>query len=167
MADAGDDVRRREGGLLDLGEVVLRVAIELQDAHLDQREFAMRPDLGQVERVEAGLPRLLIGHHLDAETPFREVTCLDAVEQVFLGALAAATDHVRGLGIGPVFVPLQGLEVELDPDALVGRIDQAVGVRTVAVDVAHASRQPAVGHQDGHLVQALRRQRPEVPGGGI
>ena len=36
-------------------------------------------------------------------------------------------------------------------------------MRAEAVDVAIALRQAAVGHQDGDLMQALRRQRPEVP----
>ena len=36
-ADAGHDVGRVEGRLLDLGEVVLRVLVELEDADLDER----------------------------------------------------------------------------------------------------------------------------------
>ena len=43
----------REGGLLDLGEIVLRVAVQLHHADLDQRIVGVRPDLGQVERVVA------------------------------------------------------------------------------------------------------------------
>jgi hypothetical protein len=38
-ADAGHHVGGREGGLLHLGEVVLRPAVELQLAHLDEREL--------------------------------------------------------------------------------------------------------------------------------
>ena len=38
-----------------------------------------------------------------------------------------------------------------------------VGVRAVAVDVATAVRQAAIRHQDRHLMQAFRRQRPEIP----
>ena len=51
----GHDVGRREGRLLDLGEIVLRVAVQLQHADLDQRILAVRPHLGEVERVEASV----------------------------------------------------------------------------------------------------------------
>src|SRR3546814_2377568 len=51
-ADAGDDVGRREGCLLDFGKIVVRVAVELHDADLDGGILALRPYLGQVERSE-------------------------------------------------------------------------------------------------------------------
>jgi len=64
---------------------------------------------------------------------------------------------LRGFGVGPVLDALHGLEVELDPLALVLRVDKRVGVRAEAIDVAKALREPAIGHQDGDLVQALGR----------
>ena len=76
---------------------------------------------------------------------------------------ARAPDDGRGLGVGPVLVALHGLEVELDPEALVGGIEQRVGVRAIAVHVAYGGRQAAIRHQDRDLMQALRRQRPEIP----
>ncbi|MNL66570.1 hypothetical protein D3C87_1910580 [compost metagenome] len=49
--DTGHHVGRGKRRLFDFGEVVLGVAIELHGPDFDQRELAMRPDLGQVERV--------------------------------------------------------------------------------------------------------------------
>ena len=47
--------------------------------------------------------------------------------------------------------------------AFAARVDERIGVRAEAVDVAIALRQPAIREQDRDLVQALRRQRPEIP----
>ena len=63
--DARNEVVGREGGLLHLGEVVPRVPVEDHLADLDERVLGLAPDLGQVERVEGALLRLLEGHHLD------------------------------------------------------------------------------------------------------
>ena len=43
-----------EGGLLNLGELVLRVAVQLHHAYVDQRVIAVGPDLGEAERVVLG-----------------------------------------------------------------------------------------------------------------
>ena len=77
--------------------------------------------------------------------------------------LAVAGDLLAGLGVGPVLDALHGLEVELHPVPLAARVDEGIGVRAEAVHVAIALRQAAVRDQDRHLVQALRRQRPEIP----
>ena len=64
-ADAGHDVGRVEGRLLDLGKIVLRVAVQFQDAHLDQGIVLVEPDLGEVEGVVGTGGRILLRHHLD------------------------------------------------------------------------------------------------------
>ncbi len=51
VAHAGEDVGRVEGGLLDLGEVVGGLAIEGEDADVDERELLVRPDLGEIEGI--------------------------------------------------------------------------------------------------------------------
>src|SRR3546814_17537685 len=53
--------------------------------------------------------------------------------------------------------------MELHPHALVGGVDHREGVAAIAVHVPEAARDAAVGHGDGHLVQRLRQQRPEIP----
>ncbi len=60
-------------------------------------------------------------------------------------------------------MPCSDLKWNLHPEALARRVDEAVGVAAEAVHLPVVLRQAAVGEQDRHLVQALRRQRPEVP----
>ena len=59
--DAGHEVRGRERGLLDLGEVVLHVLVEDELADRAERELVVRPDLGQVQDVVAELLGLWAG----------------------------------------------------------------------------------------------------------
>ena len=163
QADARHEVRRRERGLLDLGEVVLRVAVQLELAHLDERELLVAPRLRDVERVLLVVLRRGLVHHLDGERPLRELAALDGVEQVALMALAVARDDLAGLFVGEVLDALLGLEVELHPHALVIFVDQAERVAAEAVHVTVAGGDAAVGHDDGHLMQRLGQARPEVP----
>lgn len=48
-----------EGQLLDFGEVVLGISVELEFAEGAEWDFALRPDFGQVEDVPAELLRFL------------------------------------------------------------------------------------------------------------
>jgi hypothetical protein len=154
-ADAGDDVGGAEAGLLDLGEVVLGVAVEFEDADVDERVVLVRPDLGEIEGVPTVGFGVFLGHDLDAETPLREIAALDGSEEIALGGLAVLGDDGGGLGVGVEFDSLEGLEVELHPEAFAGGVEEAVGVAAIAVDVAEVGRQAAVGHEDGDLVEAL------------
>ena len=82
--DAGHYIGWAQRQLLDFGEVVVGIPVQLDDANLDQREVSVRPDLGEVERVE----RLLLGvqfrHDLHTEPPLRELTPLDRTEKILL-----------------------------------------------------------------------------------
>ena len=162
-ADTRYHVGRGEGGLLHILEVVVRVAVELHVAHFDQRIILLRPDLGQIERMEAVGRCIGLRHDLHVQGPAGEVAVLDRVVQVALGALAITGDHRGGLLIGQVLDALLGLEVELDPVALVVRTDEAVGVRAKQVHMTVASRNAAVTHHVGHLVQRFGQPGPEVP----
>ncbi len=144
----------REGGVLDLGEVVLRVAVQLHHADVDRRVVAVRPDLGQVEGVVRRLLGVELGHDLDLHGPLREVALGDAVVELLLVALAGLADDLLGLAVGQVLVALAGLEVELDPEALAGVVPERVGVAAVAVHEHRRDRDAAVRHEDGDLVQA-------------
>ena len=67
--DARHQVARREGSLLDLGEVVVRVSVENELAYGDQGVVSVWPylsDVGHVVPVRVGV---LLGHHLDVEGP--------------------------------------------------------------------------------------------------
>ena len=76
-ADAGDHVGRLEGGLLDLGEVVLRVAVEHQATDLVQRVVLVRPHLREVEGVEPVVGGLLEAHDLHVQRPGRVLAACD------------------------------------------------------------------------------------------
>src|SRR5260221_205398 len=162
-ADARHQVGRRERGLLHIGVVVARVAVELHHAHFDQRVVLLAPDLGQVEGVEAVGLGFMLGHDLHAQLPARELAALDGFEQVALAAFTVGGDDGGRLGIGEVLDALLADPVELDPVAFVAGVDEAVGVRAEAVHVAVAARNAPVAHDDGDLVQRLGQAGPEVP----
>ncbi len=108
-----------------------------------------------------------LGHDLHEETPFREITALDGAEEIALRTFAILGDDVGGFVIGPEFDALLRLEMEFDPEPFLLRVDETVGVAAVAVDVAKALGQAAVGHEDGDLVQRFGRERPKIPHGGV
>src|SRR5260370_42651149 len=112
MADARYDVRRRERGLLDLGEIILRIAVELKGADLDQRIVLVRPHFGQVEGVVPVLADVALRHDLHEELPFREIAFLDGLEQIALMSLADAANLLRRVGVTPVLDALLCLEVK-------------------------------------------------------
>ena len=78
-------------------------------------------------------------------------------------AFAVLADDRLGFGVGQVLDALLRLEVELDPAALVLRVDEAEGVAAEAVHVAVGRRDAAVAHDDGDLVQRFGQRGPEVP----
>src|SRR5690554_5401337 len=84
VADAGYHVGRSEGRLLYVLKIVLRVAVKLEIAHLNQWIVLFRPDLGQIERMEAIVGSLGFRHDLYVQGPAREVLTLDSLEQVAL-----------------------------------------------------------------------------------
>ncbi|MND83629.1 hypothetical protein D3C80_754970 [compost metagenome] len=165
-ADTGYHVGRGEGGLLHVGEVVVRVLVELQHPHRDQRVVAVRPHLGEVERVDFVGLGLGLRHHLHIDLPAREVAPLDGVVEIRLTGLPILADGGGGLFICVEAVALLCLEVELDPEALVGVVDEAEGVAAVAVHLPQAPGDAAIAEQYGDLMQGLRMAGPEVPGCG-
>ena len=80
--------------MLDLLEIVLRIAVELDHADVDRRVIGMRPDLGEVEGVVPVLADVGLRHDLHLHLPVREVAELDGVEQIFLRGLARAADDL-------------------------------------------------------------------------
>ena len=100
QAGAGHDVVRLERGLLDLGVVVGDVAVQRQLADVDQRIVAVRPHLGQVERVEPVGLGVLERHDLHLQRPAREVAALDRVVEVALVVVAVLAGQPVGLLLG-------------------------------------------------------------------
>ncbi|KAG1395850.1 hypothetical protein G6F59_013919 [Rhizopus arrhizus] len=162
-ADARHQVARCERRLLHVLVPVDRVAVQFELADLDQRVVALRPHLGQVERVHAVGFRIQFRHDRDEQLPLREVALVDGGEQVAAVAFAVMPDQDLRLCVGQRFDALLADEVELHPEALAVGGGEAVGVRAEAVHVAEAARDAAVAHHHGHLQQGFGQQRPEIP----
>jgi hypothetical protein len=76
--------------------------------------------------------------------PLREIAALDRLEQVARWWVSRSCTAFRRLRIDPVLGASRGLEVEFDPMSLVVGVDERVGVRAEAVDVAIALRRAAI-----------------------
>lgn len=111
--DAGNRVGRAERRLFDFGEVIVRVAVQLHLANLNEEVFPVRPDLGQIERIVGRRLRIRFGHDLDTDRPFRKFTTRDPAEELLLIGFARLPDDLGGLGIGEMAVTLLGFEMEL------------------------------------------------------
>jgi len=122
--------------LLHLGEVVLGIAIEFELAHVDERIVPVRPDLGQVEGMDAVGLRVSLGHQLDLHLPFREIPTRNRVVQIARVEVEVGAGDRGRFFIGQGLVALQGPEVPLHPVALAVLVPQAVGVAAVAAHVA-------------------------------
>ena len=70
--------------LLDVGEVIGRDLVELQDTYVNERELSVWPDLREVERIPAEGFGLGLSHDLDLQHPLRVVAAVDRVHQVAL-----------------------------------------------------------------------------------
>src|SRR5882672_11772096 len=163
IADARHDIGRRECRLSDFGEDVFGILVELEISDLDQREVALWPDLGQVEGVKGESLRLSVRHHLDEDRPAWEIAGLDVSEKITLMAFAILADKGLGFRVRQVLDALLGAEVELDPDALIFGIQEAVRMAAETVHVTEALRNAALAHHDRDLMQGLGQQRPKIP----
>ncbi len=130
---------------------------------LDERVVGVRPDLRQVEGVEAVGLRVLVWHHLHVEIPGREVARLDGLVEVAAIVIGVCAGDDLGLPGLDLDIALVGREVVLHPEPLASSVDPLVGVRTEAGHLTPRTRQAAVAHEVGDLVGGLRRERPEVP----
>ena len=82
--------------MLDLGEEVLRVAVQSELADGVQRVILMRPHLGDVERVEPVILGFVIGHELHLDGPGRIVAVGNVVEEVLAVDVWVITDDRFG-----------------------------------------------------------------------
>ena len=164
QAGAGHLVVRLERGLLHLGVAVGDVAVEHQLADLDQRVVAVRPHLGQVERVEPVGLGLLERHDLHLQRPARVLPALDRGDT---GRAGGSRRPCRRVSSASAWVrnsmPWSVMKWYFTQKISPGGVDPAVGVAAVAVHVPPGARDAPVAHQPSDLVRRLRGQRPEVP----
>ena len=155
VADAWDNVRRSERDLLDLGVVIRRVAVKFKVSDVDQWVIGVRPNFGEIEGVDLVAIGIGLGHDLDGEAPAGEIAVGDGVKEIGLSGFAVLADDDGGFLIGVVGVALQGLKMEFHPGAFADGVDETVGVRAVAVDLAVIFRKAAVAEEGGELMERL------------
>ncbi len=136
-----------------------------QYADLDQRIVRLRPHLGEVEGVDAGVLRACAS----------VITWMNSVQRgksprsmLRRGRAGGSRDRwpmsAAASRVGQVLDALLGAEVELDPDPLVGCALIRLKVWLPKPCMCRiALRNAAVAHDDGDLVQRLGQQRPEIP----
>jgi len=79
--DVRDEMGRREGGLFDLGEVVLGILVENKLSDGSERVLAVGPDFGEIENVVSEFLRLVGGHSLNIDLPGGGFSRLDGLKQ--------------------------------------------------------------------------------------
>lgn len=95
--DTGNEVRRREGGLLDLREVVLDVLVQDQLADGAERELGVRPNFSEIENVVAELLGLLNRHGL-------LITTKDQFDDETLMMMMIRTTEISQVGKWPLSI---------------------------------------------------------------
>lgn len=163
-----DHVRRGKGDLLDLGEVVFGVAVEGELAKRPERDFALRPHLGQVEDVPAKLLGFVGAQHLHVAGPPRIVAFLDRAEQIFRVPIRVLGPHLGRLFIVERLAALVGLAMDLNVvEGPVG-FRKLIGMTRVSVHVTVGIRGAPIGKQVHDLMGRLLMGRQIVPEhGGI
>ena len=107
---------RREGRLLDVAVVVLRVLVQNQTTEFVHREVATRPNLGDIEGIEAELQWVgLLGlHDLYLGCPFNLISVLDSLPELLLRVVGVLAGDADGFGLGKLLLAVLGNEVVLD-----------------------------------------------------
>src|SRR6266478_2127921 len=127
-ANSGNHIRRGEGGLLHLCEVVFGIAIELHYTNFDQWIVSLGPDFGQIKRIVLVSLCLFLCHYLDEELPTRKISTVDCPQQISAMALTILCHNRSGSFVREIFNPLLCAKVELHPRAFVLGIDHREGV---------------------------------------
>jgi len=154
--DVGDEVRGREGRLLDLGEVVLGVLVEDEFADGSERELLVRPDFGEIENVVAEFLGLLRGHGLDVDSPRGEVARLDGVEESLSGIVGVLTSQLGSRLVVESLESTISADVDLGVDEGAVVLEPLEGVARVAVLLVVAIGSSTVGEEDHDLVNGFR-----------
>jgi len=161
--NTGNHVRRRESGLLNLGEVVVGVAVKDHLSDGDQGVVLLGPDLGDIEGVPAVGGGILGVHDLDVDRPGGEVTLGNGVEEISGGVVRVGRGELGSLGSLEVLDALVALEVPLDKVGLTGLVDELQGVGGETVHVAVTIGSTTVREEDRDLVESLGNEGDEVP----
>jgi len=162
--DSRDEVGRREGDLLDLGEVILNVLVEGKLSNRSKRELLLRPGLGQVENVVSELLSLFRSHDLNVESPRREFLTFNRFEQVSSGVIGSSSSGLSSLLISESLDTLIRLVVELNVNERSILLDHLVSVSRVSMHESVSVRSSSsVREENGELMERFRVERGVVP----
>ena len=109
-------VRGREASLFDVLEVVARIFVQGEASNAAQWVSLVRPSESVVKDVDGCIFDFLRLDHLDINSPGREITILDGVEQVLDMVVGLCASQIQSsIGIHGLDA-LVGLEVPFDID---------------------------------------------------
>lgn len=153
--NARDHVRRRECGLLHLGEIVLWVLVQGEFTEAAERNFALRPDLGKIENIPAELLCLFRAQDLHVSSPGRVLSSFNGVEQVLGVPIRVLSSDLSGLLVIESLDALVSEKVDLDIVEAAVRLQPFVGMTGIAVHVSVRVRGAAVREQCHDLMSRL------------
>lgn len=126
--DAGHHVGRREGGLLDFGEVVLWVPVEGEAAETAEGDLVLGPDFGEVEDVPAEFLGRGRAECLNVACPGGEIVALDSAVKVLGVPVWVVRGKLGGFFVSECLAALVGFAVDLDIVEVAVGLDPFVGV---------------------------------------
>ncbi|MNL51068.1 hypothetical protein D3C87_1741360 [compost metagenome] len=115
----------------------------------------MGPHFGEIKRIVRSVLGLLLSHHLNIESPFREILTLNGVVKIFLMTFTSTTDQLLGFIIGKILNALLSFKMKFHPDSLIGFVDQRISMRTKAMHMAIARWNSPIRKQNRYLMNGL------------
>jgi hypothetical protein len=114
---------------------VLGVFVQDKTTKFLHRKLRPRPDLGNIEGVEAEFVRISIFglHNLDLSCPLDLLSSLNCFPEVALGVVRILTTHLCSLFLCKLLLTVLRNEMVLDVDKFALSIDPLEGVASVAV----------------------------------
>lgn len=153
--NAGNQVRGREGELLNLGKIVFGVLVESELAKGPQGHVLLRPNLGQVKNVPSEFLSFLRSENLDIDCPTGKVSLLNSLKEVLSVPVWVLGRHLGGLFAGERLDALIGLEVNLRVHKRSIRLGPLVSVTRVSVHVPVGVGGASVGEESHYLMDRL------------
>mmetsp|Transcript_15936 Transcript_15936/g.22467 ORF Transcript_15936/g.22467 Transcript_15936/m.22467 type:complete len:335 (-) Transcript_15936:686-1690(-) len=121
--DPWNHVCRGKGNLFDLGKVIPRISIEHDSPNLDQRKIPVRPNFGDIERIEIRPLCFVQVHDLQVNSPRREVFVGDGIEKVPCGIVRVRAGQFVSLLRTEIADPLVGFKMVLHPTRFAFGVD--------------------------------------------
>src|SRR5579885_582248 len=162
-SNARHNISRSKSRLLNLCEIVFRVAVKHKPSNWYKRIISVQPDFSDIKRIKAISAGILERHYLYKESPGRLISASNMVEEIYCGIVRILTIHLNGLLPRPVLNARFGLEVILYPDSPPFGVDPFIGMRTKAIHMAICLWRSPIRIDNRYFQDRFRRTREEVP----